>query len=63
MIDHLMDLRDRITKLRLARAVMGDDWLKTELNIDIGELDRLEAEYREGLQKLKEAASRCACDL
>jgi len=43
-LDDILDLHDQCEKLKFARAVMGDDWLRTNLQQDP---DVLEAQLTE----------------
>ena len=50
-LDDILDLHDQCEKLKFARAILGDDWVRTNLH---GEPDLMEADLQERRQEARE---------
>lgn len=61
-LEDILNLHDKLAKIRLARRIMGDDWFKKEIGKDPA-LMEIEASERlaESKKKLRELAYRCSC--
>jgi len=56
-LETVFDLHDQCEKLRMARAVLGDEWVKTNLG---GEAEELEADLRERREQARETLKELA---